>query len=68
MTKQRGWFESTRTKWIGVAVSLAMLVLYIQRLMEPNPEASTPYVTAAWGLMFVIWLAAAIYTTWLRRD
>ena len=50
--------------WAGTIVSLTMTLLYIQRLVGPGEEPHTGLVTAAWVLMFVAWLASAIYKTW----
>ena len=67
MTSTRRWFETPLYNWAGTVVSLAMLALYIQRLMGPAPRPSTPYVAVVWGLMFVTFLASAIRHTWFRR-
>jgi hypothetical protein len=34
------WLKSPSYNWIGVIVSLAMLILYVQRMLGPDPRAS----------------------------
>ena len=67
MTGTPRWLRSPGHNWIGVAVSLAMLILYLQRLGAPDPRPSTPWVTAAWAVMLLVWLTSAVYKTWLRK-
>ncbi len=69
MKKTARWFDSPAHNWIGTIVSVLMLLLYLQRLLEPGYPARTPWVTAAWALMAITWLGTAVYKTWLRdRD
>lgn len=53
--------------WAGVAVSLTMTLLYLQRLAGPDAEPHTTFVTGAWALMLAVWLASAVYKTWFRK-
>lgn len=41
MIKKVSWIESPAFNWAGVAVSLVMLVLYVQQLMSPGHSSST---------------------------
>ena len=67
MSSDPRWLRSPLYNWIGVVVSLGMLILYVQRLLGPDPRASTPYVTLAWGVMLLVWLITAVYNTWIRK-
>jgi hypothetical protein len=68
MIKKVSWIESPAFNWAGVAVSLVMLVLYVQQLMSPGHSSSTPYVTAAWAVIFVVWLATAVHKSWFNKS
>ena len=61
------WRRSPVNERVGVLVSLTMLILYVIQLVGPNARPSTPWVTAAWGIIVLTWLAAAIYKTWFTK-
>jgi uncharacterized membrane protein len=67
MSETPRWLRSPVHNWIAALVSLGMLILYVQRLVGPDPRPSTPWVTAAWAIMLLIWLASAIYKTWIQK-
>jgi hypothetical protein len=67
LTKKLGWFESPAFNWVGVTLSLIILALYVQQLTGPDQRPGTPFVTAAWAVIFVVWLVSAIYKTWFRK-
>ena len=54
--------------WTMTAISAFMIVRYVEVLGDETRVIPAGYVLAAWAVMFVAWLASAIYGSRIRRE
>jgi len=61
------WYDRPGFRWGGTAVAFVMLTLSLRRASAPHPIPGIKIDVIAWSVMFVAWLAVAVYTTWFRK-